>query len=80
MKLKPKPFALAFGVTTGAILFLIGLAAGQFGWGTQYVELVGSMFRGFDSTFPGAVIGGVWGFIEGFILGWAIAWLYNHFS
>jgi hypothetical protein len=76
MDLSIKGLALAFGVTWGGGMLLLGLVA-ALGWGRPAVELIGSVYLGFTPTVPGSVIGGVWGFVDGAVGGLVIAWLYN---
>lgn len=70
-------FALAIGVTAAIYVFLLGVAAGLFGWGWVVVEVLSSMFIGFSATFVGSIAGAVWAFVDGFVAGWVIAVVYN---
>ncbi|MBW2993599.1 bacteriophage holin [Candidatus Woesearchaeota archaeon] len=78
-KLDVLGLGLAIGIACAVYMFLIGLSAWLFGWGTGIVELISSLYLGFSATFAGSLIGAVWAFIDGFIAGVIIAWLYNKF-
>ena len=73
-----KGFALAGGIVWAVGVLLLGLAALYIdGWGGAIVELLDSIYIGYEATPIGSVIGAVWGFIDGFIGCAAFAWLYN---
>lgn len=69
----------ALGIACAVYALFIGAAAWLFGWGTAVVEVLSSLYIGYDATFLGAVIGAVWAFVDGFIGGVIIGWLYNRF-
>ena len=72
-------FSLACGVTFGTFSFLLGIMAGLFGWGVLIVEVLSSLYIGYEPSFVGSIAGGVWGFVDGCVGGALIAWLYNRF-
>lgn len=80
MTLNPKALGLAFGVLGALSMFFLGLAATFFGWGTDLISLIGTVYIGYDASLVGSVMGGVWGFVEGFVCGFVAAWLYNKFA
>ena len=71
---------LALGITWGGGMFLLGLAATLFDWGTPLVLILSSVYIGYAPSFVNSVAGAVWGFVDGFIGGALIAWLYNWFA
>ena len=71
-----KAFALAWGISFGAYMMLLGWIA-SFGWATNIVELLSSFYRGYAPGFLGGIIGGVWAFVDAAIGGAIIAWIYN---
>jgi len=76
-----KSLALSFGITWGASLFLLGIITWLIpGWGSELVSALGSLYRGYNASLIGALLGLVWGFADGAIAGLLIAWLYNGFS
>lgn len=80
MQLNVKGLGLAFGVTLALIVFVLGLTAQFLEWGGEYVDLMGTMYLGYEATIVGSVIGAIWGFIEGYIIGALLAYFYNKFS
>ncbi len=79
-KLDVPALGLAFGVICGLATLLLGLTASWFGYGTKFVDLIGSVYIGYDATLLGSVIGGAWALLDGLIAGVVIAWLYNRFQ
>lgn len=80
MKVNVKVFALAVGLFWGfGLLFLtwwIILLDGASG----AVTLIGKVYRGYNISFAGSLIGFVWAFVDGIIGGAIFAWLYNFLS
>ena len=77
-KLHVLGFGLAFGIVGALGMFLMGLFA-MGGWGTDFVNTLGSFYVGFKPTFLGSIVGAIWGFVNSFINGIIIAALYNLF-
>ena len=78
-KLNVKAFALAWGISFGVWVLVLGWLA-AFGWGEKIVEIISSFYIGYASTFWGGIIGGVWAFFDGAIGGAIIALIYNAFA
>lgn len=70
---------LGIGILFAAYVFMLGLTALWFDWGTELVKILSSLYIGYNATFLGSVIGGIWAFVDGFIAGVVIAWVYNKF-
>ena len=77
MKLDVKAFGLALGIIWGfgvffATWWVIALdgASGTTTW-------LGHIYRGYNITALGSLIGLAWGFFDGLIGGVLFAWLYN---
>ncbi|MEQ8195882.1 MAG: bacteriophage holin [Rhodospirillales bacterium] len=68
---------VALGLTGGATVFLIGIATGLFGWGEFVVQVLSSLYIGYEPSIVGSIAGGVWAFVHGFFVGAFIAWFYN---
>lgn len=77
MKLNMKKLALAFGISWALYVIFIAWVAGTIGWGDKIVSVLGSLYRGYDTSFIGGLIGGVWGFVDGAICGIIVSWVYN---
>ena len=79
MRLRIVPVALAFGLTWGIGVMLLGWVSG-IGWGGRLVDVLSSVYVGYASTFLGGLIGGAWAFVDGFVAGLLLAFLYNVFA
>jgi len=73
----PIRVAIALGFTCGLGALFLGAAAYYLGWGTEAVDMIGSVYRGYTPTPGGALIGTGWAFVDGFVGGWLFAWIYN---
>lgn len=71
---------MALGCVWGLTLFAIAMLSMYAGIGTPFVELFGTIYRGFEAALIGSFIGFAWGFVNGFITGMLIAMFYNLFS
>lgn len=78
-RLAPNALGIAVGVLWAVYVFLGGIIA-IFGWGTELVEVISSLYIGYEASVLGAIIGGIWGFIDGYIAGVVIGWLYNRLA
>ncbi len=78
-KLSPQALGVALGTLWAAYVFLCGLIA-AFGWGTELVHTLASLYLGYDPTLLGALVGAVWGFVDGYIAGVVVAWIYNRLT
>lgn len=76
-KLDVRAMTIAFGVTWGAGVLLLGLLAWLLGWGVPMVTVLGSLYLGFTTTLAGTVIGTIWALVDGAIAGAILAWIYN---
>lgn len=70
-------FGLAVGLTSGIMVFLLGVVASLFGWGVEMAVALSSLFIGFGPSFVGSIAGAVWASVDGFVFGLLIAWFYN---
>ena len=68
---------VAAGITYGLSVFAFGIMTGLFGWGEFVVEVLSSLYVGYEPSIIGSISGGVWGFVHGFFTGAFFAWLYN---
>lgn len=75
-KLSVKGLAIGLGVAWGLCILFVAWAA-SFGWGEKFVEVIASVYIGYEAGFLGGLIGAVWGFIDGAIGGLIIAVTYN---
>lgn len=79
MKLDIKAFAVACGITWGICVFCLALLT-YFGYASEFVELISSVYIGYKPGILGAVIGAFWGFVDAGIGGLVLAWIYNRIA
>ncbi len=82
MKLNVKALGLAFGLTWGGTVLVLGIANVIWPlYGSAVLELAASIYPGYDATasFMQVVIGTLYGLVDGFIGGVIVGWLYNFF-
>lgn len=77
MKLNVKAFALACGLLWAFGVLCITWWIIAFDGVTREPTLIGRLYRGYNISPVGSVIGLVWGFFDGLIGGAIFAWLYN---
>lgn len=78
-KLDAKAMALSIGIVWSALIFLSAFMA-MLGWAVDMVDVLGSLYIGYQATFAGAIIGALWAFIDGYVGGLIVVWLYNKFA
>ena len=79
-KIKIKGFVLAAGLSMALFLFFLAVFAMYFDWGTEVVNLIGTVYKGYTSNWGGAVIGGIWAFVDIGIGAAIFAFIYNKLS
>jgi hypothetical protein len=77
MKLDIKAFSLTCGVIWGLGLPLLTWWIMAFDGGSTDPTWIGHIYRGYNMTFAGSLIGGVWAFFDGLVGGAIFAWLYD---
>lgn len=75
-RLEPNAFGLACGIFWAGAVAAIGLTA-RVGWGKRWEQLLADMYRGFNESRSGLIIGAGWAFMDGFTSGYLLASLYN---
>jgi len=78
-QLDARAFGLACGALWSGAVVALGLAA-RVGWGRRWQRLLADVYRGYDETPSGLVIGALWAFFDGGTGGYALARLYDRFS
>ena len=73
-----KAFSIACAVLWAIVVALAGIVA-IFGLGTPLIDLLSSLYIGFDTSLTGILIGIGWGLVDGLIAGVIFAWVYNKF-
>jgi len=77
MKLNVKAFALTAAIVCGLGLFLLTWWVILFEGASGVKTIIGLVYRGYNMSPLGSLIGLVWGFVDGLIGGAIFAWLYN---
>jgi len=80
MKVNVKAFALTVGLFWGFGLLFITWWIILFDGASGAATLIGKVYRGYNISLLGSLIGFVWAFIDGIIGGAIFAWLYNFLS
>ena len=80
MKLNVKAFALMCALVWGIGLFVLTWWIILFEGVTHEVTFIGMIYRGYDISPLGSVIGLLWGLVDAGIGGAICAWLYNVLS
>ncbi len=78
-KINISALGLALGAAWAFLVFTIGITS-IFGWGTIIVEVLSSLYIGYNASLLGAIIGALWAFTDGFVGGVITAWVYNKFA
>jgi hypothetical protein len=77
MRLNIKAFTLTAGLFWGFGLFFMTWWIIAFDGPTGEVTLIGELYRGYNISPSGSLIGLIWGFADGLAGGAVFAWLYN---
>lgn len=77
MKFNTKAFALTCGLMWGLAIFLITWWIILFEGATGEITFIGLLYRGYNISPTGSLIGLIWAFFDGLIGGFIFAWLYN---
>jgi len=79
MRLDTRAFALTCGLIWGLGLLVLTWWVMLFEGATRDMLLIGHLYRGYNISPAGSVIGMLWGLADGFVGGAVFAWLYNAF-
>ncbi len=77
MKLNVKAFALTFALTWSILLFALTWWFIVFEGITNEITFIGKLYRGYNISPLGSLIGIIWAFFDGLIIGGLFAWIYN---
>ena len=80
MKLDVKAFAMTCAIVWGLGLFALTWWIIAFDGATGEVTLIGRLYRGYNISPAGSVIGLLWAVLDGFVGGAIFAWVYNWFA
>jgi hypothetical protein len=71
-----RAFGFACGVLWAGAVVVLGITS-RFGWGRRWQRLLADVYRGYDESVSGLVLGALWAFVDGMTGGYTFAWLYN---
>jgi hypothetical protein len=77
MKLNVKAFALACGIFWGVGLFALTWWLIAWEGSTHEITLIGRLYRGYNISPVGSIVGLLYGFVDAGVGGAILAWLYN---
>ena len=77
MKLDVRSFALTCAIVWGVGLPLLTWWMIAFDGPSTDPTWLGHIYRGYNLTFIGSLIGGLWAFVDGLLGGAIFAWLYD---
>ena len=77
MQLNIKAFALTCGIVWGLGVFFLTWWIIVFEGATGDITILGHLYRGYNISPSGSVIGLVWALLDGLVGGAIFAWLYN---
>jgi hypothetical protein len=70
-------FGVSLGLVSGIVMMLLAWASLWWGTGSSLVDQWSTIYKGYESSIKGGLIGLGWGFLEGLIVGLVWAWIYN---
>ena len=77
MKIDPIRLGLAVGIIWAGGILLLGFLVSCCGWGTVMMLSLASIYRGYDPSAAGVILGTLWALVDGFIAGALVGLLYN---
>jgi hypothetical protein len=80
MKLNVRAFGLACALVWGLGVFFLTWWIIAFDGATHDVTILGRLYRGYDISPVGSLIGLAWALPDGFVGGALLAWLYNRLT
>ena len=80
MKLDAKAFSLTCGIIWGLGVLVVTWWVILFEGATYETTWLGIVYRGYNLSVVGSLIGMVWGFVDGSIGGLIFVWLYNRLA
>ncbi len=65
--INPKNLGLAGGILWGGMILILTYLNMFFGYGSMWAPLFADVYKGYEVSVLGSMIGFVWGFLDGFI-------------
>lgn len=79
-RLSPLALGLALGTFWALSVLLFSLMVYFFSYGEGFVTTLGSLYKGFDISLGGILLGTLMAFVDGLVSGLVIGWFYNMFK
>lgn len=76
-KLSAVGLGFAAAVLCALSMVVLGVLNMQYGIGAKMIELVASLYKGYDATWHGIAIGAGYSAAKGFVGGLLFGWVYN---
>jgi hypothetical protein len=77
MKFNVRQFALTAGIIWGVAMLLTTLAGVYWGYATDFLNVMVSVYPGFSVTVVGSIVGLIYGFIDAFVGTYIFVWVYE---
>ncbi len=72
-----KNLGLAGGILWALSLFAFTYINMFFGYGSMWTALIADVYKGYEVSFLGSILGLIWGFLDAFVGLYLLAWIYN---
>ncbi len=72
-----KVVSLSIGIFWAICMFFVGIMATFVNWGKPMVDMMASVYIGFEPTLTGSFIGAAWSFADGLVCGLLFTFIYN---
>lgn len=73
--------AISLGIAAAAVsalgMLVLGVLQMQYGIGAKWIELVGTVYKGYAANWHGIGLGAGYAAVEGFVAGLVFGWIYN---
>ncbi len=77
MKLNATALGVAGGIIWGVSMLILTWICMANGYAAMWLEVMASVYPGYNISFGGSIIGLLYGFADGFIGLFILGWLYN---
>lgn len=75
--LNTKNLALSAGIMWALSMFIMTIISMYTGYASQFINLMESIYPGYNLSWGGSILGLIYGFVDGFVGLYIFGWLYN---
>lgn len=75
--LNPVKLGISGGILWGGCMFICTILALLFGYSTEFLNMMASIYPGYNISWGGSLLGLIYGFLDSFIGLFLLAWIYN---